>query len=192
MRLVLVTDRRLMGADFGGAIARALDGVPPGAAIVQVREKDLAGAALCALVRAAIAAARPRGARVVVNDRVDVALATGADGVHLPEAGLSIAAARALLPPGALVGASRHTAAAAYACDADLVILGPIFATPGKGAPLGPEALAAAGPRAVAIGGIDSPARAAACRAAGALAIAAIRAVWSAPDPGAAAAALSA
>ena len=195
VRLVLVTDRRLMGASLGAAIARALDGVPPGAAIVQVREKDLGGAALLALVREAIAAARPRGARVLVNDRVDVAIAAGADGVHLPERGLSIEAARALLPAGAIVGASRHDPAAAAACDADLVMLGPIYATPGpdKGAPLGPDALAGARGTAhlVAIGGIDSAARASACRAAGANAVAAIRAVWDAPDPVAAARAIA-
>ena len=191
MRLVLVTDRRLMGDDFGGAIARAVSRVGP-AAIVQVREKDLGGASLLRLARAAIAAARPCGARVMINDRIDVALAAGADGVHLPENGLSIAQARALLPPGAIVGASRHTVEAASACDADLVILGPIFATPGKGAPLGPAALGEVRGTAslVAIGGIDSGERARTCFTAGASAIAVIRAVWTAPDAALAAAAL--
>ena len=192
--LVLVTDRRIMGADFGAAIARALGGVPRGAALVQVREKDLAGAALLALGRAALAVARPRGALVLVNDRVDVAIAADADGVHLPERGLSIEAARALLPTGAIVGASRHDPAAAAACPADLVMLGPIFETPGpdKAAPLGPASLADARGAAclTAIGGIDSASRAEACRAAGASAVAAIRAIWTASDPGLAARAL--
>jgi len=180
-----------MGADFGAAIARAVS-IVGADAIVQVREKDLGGAALLALVRAAIAAARPFGARVVVNDRIDVALAAGADGVHLPENGLSISAARALLPRGAIVGASRHTPADAAACDADLVILGPIFETPGKGPPLGAASLAAARGSAslVAIGGIDSGERARVCFTAGANAVAAIRAVWTAPDAARAAAAL--
>jgi thiamine-phosphate pyrophosphorylase len=194
VRLVLVTDRRVMGGDFGGAIARAVRLVGP-QAIVQVREKDLAGAALLALARAAVAAARPFGARVMINDRVDVAIAAGADGVHLPENGLSVAQARALLPAGAIVGASRHTPADAAACDADLVMLGPIYATPGpgKGAPLGAASLADARGRGmlVAIGGIDSAERAAACRAAGANAVAAIRAIWTALDPALAAAALA-
>lgn len=104
-RLCLITDRRLMGvgatigpgdiARFADAIARALDCVPSGAAWIQIREKDLGGRALAALVRAAIAVTRPRGAAVIVNDRLDVALATAADGVHLPEDGLDLTAALA-------------------------------------------------------------------------------------------------
>ena len=203
VRLVMVTDRRLMGAtgaDFGAAIARALERMPAGAALVQVREKDVSARELAVLVRAAIAAARTRGALVLVNDRVDVALACDADGVHLPERGLSIALARALLPRGSIVGASRHRAVDAAACDADLVVLGPIFATPSKaafGAPLGVEAIdevsahARGTARLVAIGGIDSIERAALVRAHGADAVAAIRAIWSADDPARAAASLA-
>ncbi len=183
MRVVLVTDRRVMG-DFAAAVARAIAELPAGAAIVQVREKDLDGGALLALVRAAMAA----GARVHVNDRLDVALAAGAAGVHLPERGMSIADARAIAPAGLEIGCSRHeVAAAACAAEAgaDLVQLGPIFETPGKGPALGLDALRAAraaiGDRArlVAIGGITDRARAAACRAAGADAVASIRAAWS-------------
>jgi thiamine-phosphate pyrophosphorylase len=216
-RLVLVTDRRLMGlgaapgdgdaARFGDAIARALAGVEAGSAWVQVREKDLGGRALAALVRAAIAAAAARGAPVIVNDRVDVALACGAAGVHLPEDGLAIAEARAATGDAALtIGCSRHAAATALAAaraGADVVQLGPIFATPSKagyGAPLGPGELAAAraalagaglATRLVAVGGIDGPARARAAFAAGADAVAVIRAVWCAADPAAAARALA-
>ncbi len=199
VRLVLVTDRALMGggdvAAFAHAIDRALSLVAPGSALVQVREKELSGRELLAFARAAVSVAHARGALVVVNDRVDIALAVGADGVHLPEHGLSIADARALLGADRIVGVSRHSidTARAAAALADLVVLGPIFPTPSKvafGAPLGPAALTAAlTPRAnlVAIGGIDSPARAAACRAAGASAVAAIRAIWSAADPASAA-----
>lgn len=201
-RLVLVTDRRLMGgeAGFAAAIAGAVAALPPGAALIQIREKDLTGRALRALVGAAIAAAPAQ--RVVVNDRLDVALAAGAAGVHLPEDGLDVATARALTPAGFVLGCSRHaaaTAAEAAAAGADLVQLGPIWATPSKaayGPPLGEAALAAAraaiGDRAtlVAVGGIDTPARAAAARAAGADAVAVIRAVWTAADPAAAARAL--
>ncbi len=207
VRLVLVTDRRLMGAPdgdpaaFASAIARAVAGLPPGVALVQVREKDLGGRDLVALVRAAIAATPHQ--RVVVNDRVDVALAAGAAGVHLPEDGLDFAAAeRAIAATGLIIGGSRHTAArAAQAALAgvDLVHFGPIWATPSKaglGEPLGAAALTEArgliGDRArlVAVGGIDGPDRAAAARAAGADAVAVIRFVWRAADPAAAAAAL--
>jgi thiamine-phosphate pyrophosphorylase len=215
VRLVAITDRRLMVAPdvlargdwpeiargFAAAIARIL---APGV-LVQVREKDLDGGPLLLLVRAALAT----GALVAVNDRLDIALAAGAHGVHLPEHGLPIPTARALLassapgsaPPastllpgadasaaGFLIGASCHSIEGAHAAaraGADLVQLGPIWDTPGKGPPLGPAALAAAraglgGPaRLVAVGGIDDADRARLALGAGADAVAAIRAVWS-------------
>jgi len=162
---------------FGAAIAKA------NADLVQVREKDLDGGPLLLLVRAAIAT----GARVVVNDRVDVALAAGAYGVHLPERGLAIADARAL--GVAFVGVSRHTIEGVReAADggADLVQLGPIWRTPHKGEPLGPLALEGAraviGDRRialVAVGGIETTERIRAARRAGADGVAEIRAVWS-------------
>lgn len=222
MRLVLITDRRLMGetADaFAAAIAAAVRGLPARAVTVQVREKDLGAAALLPLVRAAIAAAPEQ--LVAVNDRLDVTLAARAAGVHLPEDGLDVAAARAALAasdgrlvgrpydpamPPLVIGCSRHAVddvVAAAREGAGVVQLGPIYATPSKtgmGAPLGVAAIAAAraaldalsspAPLLVAVGGIDGPARAAECRAAGADAVAAIRAVWTASDPAAAARAL--
>jgi thiamine-phosphate pyrophosphorylase len=200
VQLVAITDRARMRPGFGEAIARMLARFP--GAIVQVREKDLDGGPLLALVREALAT----GARVLVNDRVDVALAAGAHGVHLPERGLALADARALLPPGALVGVSRHDlagVAAAAAAGADLIQLGPIWPSPGKSAPLGTGALRdardAIEPRRdsaallagsesrlaltgraqlVAVGGIDCEARARDALAAGADAVAAIRWAW--------------
>ncbi len=186
-RLVAITDRRLMvpaevrarGAiadialAFGAAIARA------GVELVQVREPDLDGGALLALVRAAMTTGVP----VMVNDRLDVALAAGAIGVHLPERGLSIADARAVAPAGFGVGCSRHTvddARDAFAAGADWVQLGPVFDTPGKGTPIGLAALrvaSASGPI-VAVGGFDGDERVRQAREAGAIAVAAIRAVW--------------
>jgi thiamine-phosphate pyrophosphorylase len=142
-----------------------------------------------------IAIARPFGAPVWVNDRVDIALAAGADGVHLPERGLSIADARALAPRLA-IGCSRHDAdGARHADGADLVVLGPIWETPGKPSPIGAGALAVrrelpARVRLVAIGGVDSPARARDAARAGADAVAVVRAAWQSRDPGAPIAAL--
>lgn len=163
---------------FGAAVARvAADDV-----LVQIREKDLDGGPLLLLVRAAVAT----GARVVVNDRIDVALAGGAHGVHLPETSFPVDVARRLV--GDLpIGVSRHTiegAREAAAAGADLVQLGPIWETPGKGPPLGPLALMAAravvgSARLVAVGGIDTAERRADALAAGAHAVAAIRAAWS-------------
>jgi thiamine-phosphate pyrophosphorylase len=169
------------------AIARA---APRGSFGVQVREKQLDGGALYDLVREVIAVVRPAGAPVWVNDRVDVALAAGADGVHLPERGLGLADARQVAR-GLGLGASRHDAAGAIAAareGAALVQLGPIWATPGKGAPLGASVLSvrrelAAHVELVAVGGIESAERAREAFAAGADAVAVIRAAWSSADP---------
>ncbi|HMG53920.1 MAG TPA: thiamine phosphate synthase, partial [Kofleriaceae bacterium] len=154
MRVVAVTDRALMvpphvldggdwsaiAAAFGAAVERAVAGCAAGSVVVQVREKDLDGGPLLQLVRAA----QPF-ASIAVNDRVDVALAAGAWGVHLPERGLAVADARRLAAGravGLVVGTSRH--AAPGETGADLVQLGPIWATPSKptAAPLGEAALA--------------------------------------------------
>jgi thiamine-phosphate pyrophosphorylase len=186
-RLMIITDA---GDRLVERVAHALAGVPAGAALVQVREKTLAARELARLVRALVAL----GARVVVNDRVDVALAAGAHGVHLPETGMAVAEARELLGPGRLVGASVHGEDGARTrADADYLVLGPVWDTPGKTAcGLGVlSAIAAAVAIPVfAIGGVDSAARARAARAAGAFGVAAIRAVIGAVDPGAAAAEL--
>jgi thiamine-phosphate pyrophosphorylase len=203
---MIVTDRRLAsGAALLARLAAMLEVVSGAGAIVQIREKDLDGAGLLALTRDVIAVARPHGAAVLINDRLDVALAAGADGVHLPEAGLTVAEARhiaARCGRSILVGCSRHGAvgaAEAASAGADLVVLGPIWSTPSKAgilAPLGPGALVdarAAMPPAVAlvaIGGIETAARAAVARQAGASGVAAIRALWTAADPAGAARAL--
>jgi thiamine-phosphate pyrophosphorylase len=187
-RLLVITDRRRFASEeIAGRLAAILAAVPRGSVAVQVREKDLDGRPLLALVREVIDVARPAGAEVWVNDRVDIALAAGADGVHLPERGLSVADARAA---GAVrVGVSRHARELA-ADGADVVQLGPIWDTPGKGPALGTSVLAAKAPKLVAVGGIDSPERARDAIAAGANAVAVIRAAWTGSDPGAAIAAM--
>lgn len=186
--LVAITEDPPAADALPGRAAALARRAGPRRLLVQVRAKALEAAALTALTRALIAAVRPHGALVLVNARLDVALAADADGVHLPEAGLPIAAARALAPR-LLIGCSRHDAARAadaVAAGADLVHLGPIWSTPSKaglGEPLGVGALARArqlvGERAclVAVGGLDA-ARAGEARRAGAHAVAAIRAAW--------------
>jgi len=188
-RVVAITDRRLMvapdllaagdwpaiAAAFGRAVQRAVEGCAAGAVVVQVREKDLDGGPLLHLVRAA----QPF-APVVVNDRLDIALAAGASGVHLPERGLPVEDARALAPSLA-IGVSRH-AAPLDDTTAEFVHLGPIWPTPSKPAAttLGEAALAWPHGRAilVAVGGVDSPSRARLAAASGASAVAVIRAAW--------------
>ena len=187
MNVVLITERTLAWDDLPARVAAILAGVPRGTVAVQVRAKDLDGGAVLAMSRALLAT----GAEIWVNDRLDVALAAGAHGVHLPEHGLAVEDARAIakLP----VGCSRHSAAAALACTADLIQLGPVFDTPGK-RPIGLDPLAEvrAGSKAtlVAVGGIDSEERASLAAAAGADAVAVIRAAWTGPDPVAAVRAL--
>jgi thiamine-phosphate pyrophosphorylase len=193
----LITDRRL-APDLPARVAAALAGVPAGTVAVHLREKDLGGAALLALARAILPACRARGARLLVNDRVDVALAVGADGVHLPAAGIPPEAARRLLGPAALVGVSCHSAAdveRARAAGASYATFSPVWDTPSKrayGPPVGLAALQGAarlGLPLVALGGVE-PSNAGQAFAAGAAGVAAIRAWLVGPDPASAVAAL--
>ena len=192
--LVLVTDRARVGAGcLAGAVERAVAG---GVGMVILREKDLPAGELLALAERLRAVTAGR-ALLLVNDRVDVALAAGADGVHLGEAGLPVAAARAVAAgrEGFLVGRSVHapeTAAGAAAVGADYLLFGNVFETashPGRPA-AGTECLRAvvecAPAPVIAIGGITA-ANARECLRAGAAGVAVIGAVLGAPDPEAAA-----
>ena len=184
MKVVLITEPALAWNDLPARVAAILAAVPRDAIAVQLRAKELDGGAVLAMARALIAT----GVELWVNDRVDIAIAAGAAGVHLPEHGLDVEDARALtkLP----IGCSRHSVAAALACEADVIQLGPIFETPGK-RPIGLEPLGQIGrKRLVAVGGIDSEERASLAVAAGADAVAVIRAAWASPDPVAAVRAL--
>ena len=156
---------------------------------VQVREKHLSAAALLRLVAEVQDELRGCATRVLVNGRPDVASAAGAAGVQLPEEGLPVREVRAAFP-GLVIGASRHSLLSARRAEdegADLVVFGPVFATPGKeGRASGAAALAdvvrALRVPVFAIGGID-PATAPAARAAGARGLAAIR-VFAQPPEG--------
>jgi len=188
--LHLVTDRTAC-PDLPARLAAALAGAPPGRVAVHLREKDLPGGALLALGWPLLEVCRRRGARLLVNDRLDVALALGADGVHLPAAGVPPAEARRLLGPAALIGVSCHGAAEverARQGGASFATFSPVWDTPSKrsyGPPQGLEALAAAarlGLPLVALGGVD-PENAAQAYGAGASGVAAIRAWLAGPDP---------
>ena len=159
----------------------------------QVRAKGLADADLLAFAQSVIAAVGPLGATVVVNDRVDIALAAGADGVHLGRADVPVAVARRLAPD-LLIGATcrdRDQARQAATDGADYAGFGPVFATASKAglpSPLGTDAVRAAAGilPLVAIGGIDAV-TARAVRTAGADGVAVIGAIWRQLDPVAAA-----
>ncbi len=191
IRVVVVTDRKLLAPEkLAARVEAMLASAPRGSVLIQIREKDLDGGPLLRIVQDVLDVARPAGAPVWVNDRVDVALAAGADGVHLPERGMSIADARAAAAAvgrSLAIGASRHSAtdvAAAAKQGAELVQFGPVWSTPGKGPAIGLDALdIEMKARLVAVGGIDGPARARHAAVAGADAVAVIRAAWSgAPD----------
>ena len=159
----------------------------------QVRAKSVDDRTLLDLTRAVRDSVEEYGALVVVDDRVDVALAAGAAGVHLGAADLPVADARRIAP-GLLVGAtcrSRADVVAALDQGADYAGFGPVLASASKAglpAPLGVAAIASAVGvlPLVAIGGIDADA-ARAVRDAGAHAVAVIGSIWRQPDPVAAA-----
>ncbi len=144
MKALYVTDRPAIGDRRFLEILDALAGAPIS---VELREKDADDRQVLELAREA----RKRlgaGVPLSVNRRFDIALAAGADGVHLPADGLPLSRIRAHAPRGFRVGISTHApaeASAAIAAGADAVVIGPIFGTPSKrgyGPPLGPDALA--------------------------------------------------
>ena len=158
-----IIDRGLAGSLSYAAIVDAL--IRGGATFIQLRAKKLSDRDLMMETKTALAAALRGKARLIVNDRVDVAALTGAAGVHLGHEDLPVGEARALLGPDAIIGCSTHSvedAVAAGSLPVDYIALGPIFATRHASVarePLGLEAVAAAAAALsvplVAIGGID-------------------------------------
>jgi len=197
--LYLVTDRtRTAGRPLLNVVEAALQG---GVDAVQLREKDLPARELLDLAGQLLPLCRRYGARLLINDRVDVALAIGADGVHLPANSFTPRDARCLLGPQALIGASTHSveqADAAMAGGADFIVFGPVFDTPSKrefGPPVGLPALARVCEKITspvfAIGGITVD-RVDSVRRRGAHGVAVISAILEADDARAAALALRA
>lgn len=139
--LYLVTDRhQTRDRPLVPLLARAM---AAGVRAVQLREKDLGTRDLLALCREVLPLARRLGVRVLVNDRIDIVLATEADGVHLRVDSLPVTVARRLLGPGRLIAVSVHSVVEvgrAEADGADFVVLGPIYETASKtsyGPPIG-------------------------------------------------------
>ena len=195
--LYLVTDRALsLGRPIEEIVLAAVDG---GVTAVQLREKDCSTREFVALACNLKQLLTPRGVPLLINDRIDVALASHADGMHIGQSDMQYRDARRLLGAAALIGLSVETleqAAEAEAWDCDYLGVGPIFPTATK-----PDAAAAWGldrltelrrisrHRLVAIGGIGAS-NAAMVAATGVDGIAVVSAICSAPDPGAAAALL--
>jgi thiamine-phosphate pyrophosphorylase len=190
LRLCLVTDRRQThGRDLLAVVEECL---AAGLPAVQLREKDLGAADLARLGRALRALTAGWGARLIVNDRVDVALAVGADGVQRTSTSLPIPDILSLAGGRLHVGASVHAleeAVEAAAAGARWVVFGPIYETPSKLSYGPPQGLAALERVArtvtvpvIAIGGI-TPERVAEVRRAGARGVAAISALLAADRP---------
>ena len=188
LEICYITDRRSLEPKpllpfLFEAIGAAVD-------LVQIREKDLTTRDLLTLVEGVVSAAEGTATRVVVNDRLDVALAAGAGGVHLGHKSLPAGTVRGMVPGKFLVGVSCHSLAEAVAAEqakADYVLLGPIFETISKlayGPPLGLEKLREVATRVklpiLALGGITVD-RVKPCLEAGATGIAGISIFQSAP-----------
>lgn len=144
--LYLITDRHQVPA--GRTLIETIEGaLEGGVRAVQLREKDLTAAEILPLAVELRTLTRRYGALLLINDRIDVALAVEADGVHLGGHSLPATIARRILGPDRLIGISTHSPAeisAAAAEGADFVTFGPVFATPSKaayGPPLGLESL---------------------------------------------------
>src|SRR5215468_1142344 len=202
-----VTDRRslplALSSDAIPMLLRSIESVAAaGAHWVQIREKDLCGGETLELTRAALERLRVRAprTRIIVNDRLDVALIAGAGGVHLSENGFSVSDARRLCdrfahdsgkPLGFLIGVSCHSLGAALGATrdgADYITFSPIFHTPSKafyGPPQGVERLRkvrqAVQIPVIALGGITLD-NVASCYDAGAAGVAAIRLFQDATD----------
>ena len=187
--ICLVTDRRRLSRAPGGAspdqvVAQVRAAGRAGVDLIQIRERDLPARDLVALVRRCVAETAGKAVQILVNDRIDVAMAAGAAGVHLRADSIDAVAARTLVPPDGIVGRSVHTAAesgsAAARGGVDYLLLGTILPSASKTAghaliPLDEVRQAAAGSAVplLAIGGITLDGAEAVVRA-GAAGVAAI------------------
>jgi thiamine-phosphate pyrophosphorylase len=139
-KVYLITDRKQVNMPLAVAVRQALEG---GVRAVQLREKDLPVRDLLALSQEMRVLTNEFGARLFINDRVDVAVAVNADGVHLGHESMPVEAVRRVVGKNMLIGVSTHDLAEAKAAEAggaDFITFGPIFETPSKaklGTPVG-------------------------------------------------------
>lgn len=190
----IVTDRRAAGERSLLDVVRAA--IQGGATAVQLREKTATTREMIALGQALLEITRPAGVPLIVNDRLDVALALDAEGGHVGQDDMPVALARQILGPGRILGVSAETVALAQQAErdgADYLGVGDVFGTPSKpdaGPAIGVARLAeivhAVTIPVVAIGGITLE-RVPAVVDTGAVGVAVISAVVGAPDPAAAA-----
>jgi len=127
-----ITDTDLSGLSHLEQVRRLIDG---GATLIQLRDKKAPSGEFYEAAAEVMSFARPRGVKIIINDRVDISLAAGADGVHLGQDDLPPKHARKLLGENAIIGISTHSidqAREALALPVDYIAVGPIFATATK------------------------------------------------------------
>lgn len=135
-----------------------------GVDLIQLREKSISARKLAELARKAFQITQKAGALLLLNDRVDIAMALEIDGVHLTEDSLPVSVVREIAGEGILIGCSRHSVEGLRQAESegsDLAVFGPVFATPGKGEPVGIGLLkkaceAVPGLPVLGLGGIDA------------------------------------
>lgn len=191
-RLYAITDRTISGLSHTEMTQRLLDA---GVRLIQIRDKQASSRDFYEEALACVQLARRVDARIIVNDRVDIALAVGAGGVHVGQTDLESAVVREIVGDRMLIGWSTHSvadAASGNALPVDYVAIGPVFHTTSKDNPdpvvgldMVCDARSVLRKPLVAIGGI-TPSNVAAVFEAGADSVAVISALWTAPDLGAA------
>jgi len=128
--LILSVSRDLRLDGVAGLISASITG---GADAIQIREPNISSRELWAIVSSAVALTRGTRVKIIVNERVDVALAAAADGVHLRASGPPVSAVRSIVAPGFLIGRSAHTDGEIdRAAGADYLVFGTVFSTPSK------------------------------------------------------------
>jgi thiamine-phosphate pyrophosphorylase len=128
-RIYPITDTAVSGLSHAEQVKRLIDG---GATLIQLRDKLAAPKDFLREAEAALAVARRNNVRIIVNDRVDIAMAVDADGVHLGQSDVPVGAARTLLGAEAIIGYSTHNLAQvelATALPLDYIAYGPVFDT---------------------------------------------------------------
>ena len=189
-KLYLITDRtQTAGRELPAVIAEALTG---GVRSVQLREKDLSARQQLELAVQLRTLTREHDARLLINERIDIALTVGADGVQVGAGSLPVTEVRRLLGPELLIGYSAHTLGEALQAErdgADFVTFGPVYRTPSKlkyGEPVGvaqlAEVVSSLGIPVFALGGVKE-ASIPAVMATGCHGVALISAIISDPDP---------
>ncbi len=140
----LITRGEATSENFASAKQQILNiialAIEESVSLIQIREKQLTARLLCEITESVVALTSESSTKVLVNDRADIAIACGADGVHLTSNSMRVNVIRSMVPAGFLVGVSTHSredVMAAAQQGADFAVLAPVFTTPGKSEPLG-------------------------------------------------------